>query len=70
MGQWAQWLRGEKGQGLVEYAFLLTLVALLVILSLSLFGTNLGELLEGIGDSFAGGRGRGWGQGIGGGRWK
>lgn len=34
----------EKGQGLVEYAFLIVLVALVVILGLQLLGGSLGDL--------------------------
>ena len=34
----------ERGQGLVEYAFLIALVAIVVLLVLSLFGYSVEEL--------------------------
>ncbi len=34
-------ISSEKGQGLVEYALILVLIALLVILAVELFGTTL-----------------------------
>ncbi|WP_322807561.1 pilus assembly protein [Thermanaerothrix sp.] len=37
-------LNSEKAQGLAEYALILVFVALVVILVLSLFGTNLESL--------------------------
>lgn len=33
----------EKGQGLVEYALIILLIALVVILAVSLFGTSVGN---------------------------
>ncbi|MFQ5896107.1 MAG: Flp family type IVb pilin [Nitrospinota bacterium] len=44
----------DEGQGLVEYAFLLTLVALAVIIALSLFGTNLVDIFEDITEAIFG----------------
>ena len=38
----------QKGQGLVEYAFLLVLVALIVMIMLILFGQSLGNLFSNI----------------------
>lgn len=36
--------RKETAQGLAEYALILVFIALVVILALSLFGTNLTEI--------------------------
>ncbi|MFA5837034.1 MAG: pilus assembly protein [Bellilinea sp.] len=36
-------IRAVRGQGLVEYALILVLVAIIVIVILAVFGTQLGE---------------------------
>jgi pilus assembly protein Flp/PilA len=36
----------EEGQGLVEYALILALVAILVLVSLSVFGAGVGNLFS------------------------
>lgn len=36
-------IASERGQGLVEYALIIVLIALLVILAVTLFGTTLGN---------------------------
>lgn len=36
----------EKGQGLVEYALIIVLIALAVILALRLFGVNITEYYQ------------------------
>jgi pilus assembly protein Flp/PilA len=36
----------DRGQGLVEYAFILVLVALVVIVAVMLFGTGVGDLFS------------------------
>ncbi len=41
------WIAG-KGQGLVEYALLILLVGLAVILMLTLFGAGVGNMFSGI----------------------
>ena len=38
----------EPGQGLVEYALLLVLVTVLVIITLVLLGPSLGDFLDGV----------------------
>lgn len=38
----------EEGQGLVEYALILVLVALIVILILTLFGQGVGNMFSNI----------------------
>ena len=40
----------EKGQGLVEYALIIMLIALVVILAVELFGTTLTNTFNGITD--------------------
>jgi Flp pilus assembly pilin Flp len=37
---------GAKGQGLVEYAFIILLVGLAVILMLTLFGAGVGNMFS------------------------
>jgi len=41
----------EKGQGLVEYALILVLVALVVIAALTIFGPRLGNIFSKINTS-------------------
>ncbi|MFQ5894265.1 MAG: Flp family type IVb pilin [Nitrospinota bacterium] len=48
MGQWVQWLRGEEGQGLMEYGLIVILVALGVISLLAMFGTTLNAIFNSI----------------------
>ena len=36
-------INSEKGQGLLEYALIIVLIALVVILAVTLFGTTLGN---------------------------
>lgn len=43
---------GERGQGMVEYAFIMLLVALAVIVMLSFFGTSVGNLFSSVVSSF------------------
>lgn len=38
----------EEGQGLVEYALILTLVAMVVIIALMIFGPQLGNIFSGV----------------------
>ncbi len=40
--------RCEKGQGLVEYALILTLVAIVVLAALLIFGPSIGDTFSGI----------------------
>jgi pilus assembly protein Flp/PilA len=47
-------IHSEKGQGLVEYALILVLIALAVILGLRLFGVTIQDLYQNVVDSFAG----------------
>ncbi|HAL15226.1 MAG TPA: pilus assembly protein [Anaerolineaceae bacterium] len=41
-------IRAVRGQGLVEYALILVLIALIVIVMLAVFGTQLGETYSNI----------------------
>jgi pilus assembly protein Flp/PilA len=43
--------RGEAGQGLVEYALILALIAVVAITALAFFGGNLQTTLSTIGNS-------------------
>jgi pilus assembly protein Flp/PilA len=47
-------LQSEKGQGLVEYALIIALIALAIILALRLFGVTIQDLYQDVVDSFAG----------------
>jgi Flp pilus assembly pilin Flp len=42
-------LRGEEGQGLAEYALILTFIAVVAILALTFLGTQISELLSKVG---------------------
>ena len=42
----------QRGQGLVEYAMILALVALIVLIVLSLFGTAVGNMFSTVITSF------------------
>ena len=42
----------EEGQGLVEYGLILILVAVAIVVALSLFGNEVGELFSQISDVF------------------
>jgi pilus assembly protein Flp/PilA len=42
----------DTGQGLVEYALILMLIALVVILILSIFGVELGSVYSNVIDNF------------------
>ncbi|MGH2513848.1 MAG: Flp family type IVb pilin [Candidatus Limnocylindrales bacterium] len=44
-------LRRDAGQGLVEYGLILTLVAIVAILSLAFIGGNLQGMLSTVGNS-------------------
>ena len=44
----------EKGQGLVEYAIILALVAILVIGAMTIFGNKVCNTVEGVNDSLPG----------------
>jgi pilus assembly protein Flp/PilA len=43
----------EEGQGLVEYALILVLIAVVVVLSLALLGPQLGVVYSSIRNAFA-----------------
>jgi Flp pilus assembly pilin Flp len=42
-------LRGEEGQGLAEYALILTFIAVVAILALTFLGTQISSLLSNVG---------------------
>jgi len=44
--------RDERGQGLVEYALILLLVAIVVVGALALVGVDIAEMVESVGDVF------------------
>jgi pilus assembly protein Flp/PilA len=44
----------EKGQGLVEYAFILVLIAIVVIAALMLLGPMIGNTFSAINNSLSG----------------
>jgi len=44
----------EEGQGLVEYALILVLIAIVVIVVLSLLGTSISAIFSQIGSSLTG----------------
>jgi pilus assembly protein Flp/PilA len=44
---------GEKGQGLIEYALILVLIAVVVIVVLRLLGPQLGNIFSRINDSLS-----------------
>lgn len=46
--------RGESGQGLVEYALILILVAIVVVAMLTLFGEELNSAFSEVIDAFPG----------------
>jgi pilus assembly protein Flp/PilA len=48
MAQWLQSLRKAEGQGLVEYALILVLVAIVVIITLSLIGGGIANIFGNI----------------------
>jgi len=41
-------LRSQKGQGLAEYALILALVALIVIVAVALLGTNISTIMNNV----------------------
>ncbi len=49
-----RFLRSERGQGLAEYALILSSIALAAVLALTFFGAQLAALLGTIGTSVAG----------------
>jgi pilus assembly protein Flp/PilA len=44
----------EDGQGLAEYALILTLIAIVAIIALVFLGTQVSEILSTVGDSVGG----------------
>jgi pilus assembly protein Flp/PilA len=42
-------LRGEEGQGLVEYGLIITLVAVVAIAGLTILGSDISNFLSGVG---------------------
>jgi pilus assembly protein Flp/PilA len=46
------WLRGDdEGQGLAEYALILALIAIVVIVALQFLGTQIKSILSTVGNS-------------------
>ena len=50
----ASFRRDEEGQGLAEYALILTLIAIVAIIALVFLGTQVSEILSTVGDSVGG----------------
>ena len=48
----AAWRGGEEGQGLVEYALILTLIVVVAIVALAFLGTTVSTELSKIGVAF------------------
>jgi len=46
-------LRGKRGQGLVEYAFLLVLIAMIVIATLLILGPSIGNVFSNLSSKLA-----------------
>lgn len=49
--QYNKCCRNKKGQGLIEYALLISIIAIAVIASLSFFGESIENYIYSIGDS-------------------
>jgi pilus assembly protein Flp/PilA len=47
-------IRNQRGQGLAEYALILALVAIVVVVALTFLGTSIGNTLSTVGTSIAG----------------
>ena len=45
--------KSEKGQDLAEYALLIGLIALVVILAVTILGTNISEVFSNVAESVA-----------------
>jgi Flp pilus assembly pilin Flp len=43
-----QYLMGEKGQDIAEYAILIGLISLLVVVSLTIIGTSISDIFDAI----------------------
>jgi Flp pilus assembly pilin Flp len=50
-----RWLAREDGQAIVEYAFVVALVSLVVVTVLGEIGVNVNAILEDVRDGLAGG---------------
>lgn len=44
-----RFLQNESGQGMVEYALIIALIALVAVAALSLFGTKVGDFYNNFG---------------------
>ena len=53
MFQYPSLIRSEKGQGMVEYALILVLVAIVVFAVLMLLGPEIGDAFSTINDSLS-----------------
>jgi pilus assembly protein Flp/PilA len=51
-GQWSQLLKKEEGQGLIEYALILVLIAVIVIGVLTVLGKKVSNVFSNINSSF------------------
>ena len=58
LAQIMQWLAGlrqsEKGQDLTEYALLVALIAIVVVLAVTFFGDQISLFFAGLGDTVSG----------------
>ena len=48
---WLQTIRDERGQGLVEYALILALIAIVAIVALIFMGGQVSKILSNVGHS-------------------
>jgi pilus assembly protein Flp/PilA len=51
-GQWSQLVKKEEGQGLIEYALILVLIAVIVIGVLTVLGKKVSNVFSNINSSF------------------
>ncbi|KDR93773.1 pilus assembly protein Flp/PilA [Peptoclostridium litorale DSM 5388] len=51
MNYFGYYVNDERGQGLVEYALIIVLIAIVVIAALTLTGTSVSAIFESIADS-------------------
>lgn len=54
-----EWLRRQEGQDLTEYALIIGLIVLLAVGAITLMGTSIQGILQGIADALSGAVGGG-----------
>ena len=48
---WTALVHGDEGQGLAEYALILALIAIVAIVALIFLGSQISDILGGVGES-------------------